>query len=133
MKVVDERRLYSAKRRACWHARASPALPDAERSGAAPRQDATLGATAGAAPHGDRSQAKTGRIDRRAQIGARRSARNRAVYGTHGTKLGLGQPSMPTRNKGNMGLPARWRHYHGAYYYRVPPGLESQWDGRTQY
>jgi integrase len=40
---------------------------------------------------------------------------------------------MPKRNKGNKGLPSRWRHYHGAYYYRVPPGLESQWDGRKQY
>jgi integrase len=40
---------------------------------------------------------------------------------------------MPKRNKGNRGLPARWRHYHGAYYYRVPPGLESQWDGHKQY
>jgi hypothetical protein len=40
---------------------------------------------------------------------------------------------MPTRNKGNRGLPARWRHYHGAYYYRVPPGLEPLWDGHKQY
>src|ERR1700683_2709105 len=37
------------------------------------------------------------------------------------------------RNKGNQGLPARWRHRHGAYYYRVPPGLESQWDGGKEY
>jgi integrase len=37
------------------------------------------------------------------------------------------------RNKENTGLPARWRHYHGAYFYRVPPGLESQWEGRRQF
>jgi integrase len=37
------------------------------------------------------------------------------------------------RNKENTGLPARWRHYHGAYFYRVPPGLESQWGGRKQF
>jgi integrase len=37
------------------------------------------------------------------------------------------------RLKENMGLPARWRHYHGAYYYQVPRGHEGQWDGRKQY
>ncbi len=37
------------------------------------------------------------------------------------------------RHKRNQGLPARWRLYHGAYYYRVPPGLEPQWDGLTEY
>ena len=37
------------------------------------------------------------------------------------------------RLKENMGLPARWRRYHGAYYYQVPRGLEGQWDGRKQY
>jgi integrase len=37
------------------------------------------------------------------------------------------------RNKRNQGLPARWRYYHGAYYYQVPPGLEAQWDGRKQF
>jgi integrase len=37
------------------------------------------------------------------------------------------------RTKENRGLPARWRQYHGAYYYQVPPGQESQWDGRTQF
>lgn len=31
------------------------------------------------------------------------------------------------------GLPSRWRYRSGAYYYRVPPGLEFQWDGRTEY
>lgn len=33
----------------------------------------------------------------------------------------------------NQGLPARWRHYHGAYYYLVPPGLEAKWDGKKQF
>jgi hypothetical protein len=37
------------------------------------------------------------------------------------------------RKKENQGLPARWRRYHGAYFYQVPPGLESQWDGRKQF
>lgn len=34
------------------------------------------------------------------------------------------------RNKINQGLPKRWRQYHGAFYYRVPPGLESQWNNK---
>ena len=34
------------------------------------------------------------------------------------------------RKPENKGLPARWRHLHGAYYYAVPPGLEPQWDGK---
>lgn len=37
------------------------------------------------------------------------------------------------RNKENLGLPARWRFYHGAYYYHVPPGYEPQWGGKKQY
>ena len=37
------------------------------------------------------------------------------------------------RSPENRGLPARWRLYHGAYYYFVPPGLESLWDGKKQY
>lgn len=37
------------------------------------------------------------------------------------------------RNCENRGLPSRWRHFHGAYYYRVPSGLESKWDGKTQF
>lgn len=37
------------------------------------------------------------------------------------------------RTKDNQGLPARWRKYHGAYFYRVPPGLESLWDGKKQF
>jgi integrase len=40
---------------------------------------------------------------------------------------------MRKRHKRNQGLPARWRYKHGAYFYRVPPGLESQWDGQTEY
>jgi len=30
----------------------------------------------------------------------------------------------------NQGLPRRWRHTHGAYYYNVPPGLEPLWDNK---
>ena len=41
---------------------------------------------------------------------------------------------MPrARNKENHGLPARWRHRNGAYYYQVPPGLESMWDGKKEF
>ncbi|MCO6440978.1 MAG: hypothetical protein J5I81_07825 [Nitrococcus mobilis] len=32
------------------------------------------------------------------------------------------------RNTENVGLPKRWTLKHGAYYYRVPPGQEHQWD-----
>lgn len=34
------------------------------------------------------------------------------------------------RKKENKGLPSRWRHVHGAYYYQVPKGLEEAWDGK---
>jgi len=34
------------------------------------------------------------------------------------------------RNKENRGLPARWKVAHGAYYYNVPIGHESSWDGK---
>lgn len=37
------------------------------------------------------------------------------------------------RNKENKGLPVRWRQIHGAYYYRVPEGLEGAWDGKKQF
>jgi len=38
---------------------------------------------------------------------------------------------MPrARKPENKGLPARWRHTHGAYYYQVPPGQEGAWDGK---
>lgn len=30
----------------------------------------------------------------------------------------------------NKGLPERWRFAHGAYYYQVPIGFESKWDGK---
>lgn len=33
----------------------------------------------------------------------------------------------------NRGLPARWQFTHGAYYYRVPPGLETLWDGKKRF
>ena len=39
----------------------------------------------------------------------------------------------PKRNKENAGLPTRWKLQHGAYYYRVPPGLESMWDGKKMF
>lgn len=38
--------------------------------------------------------------------------------------------SPRARSPENRGLPARWRHVHGAYYYQVPPGLEHRWDGK---
>ena len=37
------------------------------------------------------------------------------------------------RLKVNNGLPKRWQFNHGAYYYRVPAGLESQWDGKKRF
>jgi|SRR5450830_126268 len=37
------------------------------------------------------------------------------------------------RLKENKGLPKRWAFYHNAYYYRVPPGLESYWDNKTKF
>ena len=37
------------------------------------------------------------------------------------------------RNPENAGLPARWRHVHGAYYYQVPLGLEPFWDNKKTY
>ena len=37
------------------------------------------------------------------------------------------------RNQENRGLPTRWRHRYGAYYYQVPPGLEMLWDGKKEF
>ena len=37
------------------------------------------------------------------------------------------------RSKQNQGLPTRWRHVHGAYYYQVPRGLEYLWDGKKTF
>lgn len=37
------------------------------------------------------------------------------------------------RSKQNQGLPARWKFEHGAYFYRVPPGLEAMWDGKKTF
>jgi integrase len=34
------------------------------------------------------------------------------------------------RNPENKGFPPRWRALHGAIYYRVPKGLEYQWDNK---
>jgi len=33
----------------------------------------------------------------------------------------------------NKPLPRRWRRKHGAFFYRVPPGLESLWDGKSEF
>jgi integrase len=35
------------------------------------------------------------------------------------------------RNAENRGLPARWVHKHGGYYYLPLPGLRHLWDGKT--
>lgn len=41
---------------------------------------------------------------------------------------------MPKPRKSeNDGLPTRWQFTHGAYYYRVPPGLEPLWDGKKRF
>lgn len=41
---------------------------------------------------------------------------------------------MPRQRKPeNRGLPTRWDFAHGAYYYRVPPGLEHLWDGYKRF
>jgi integrase len=37
------------------------------------------------------------------------------------------------RNPENKGLPCRWKYQHGAYYYRVPPGLEYLWEGKQMF
>ena len=37
------------------------------------------------------------------------------------------------RNRENRALPRGWRHYHGAYWYRVPEAARAAWDGRTQF
>jgi integrase len=37
------------------------------------------------------------------------------------------------RRPENRGLPARWQLTHGAYYYRVKPGLEALWDGKRRF
>lgn len=34
------------------------------------------------------------------------------------------------RNSENKGLPPRWTNLHGAYYFYVPKGMESYWDGK---
>ncbi|TFW08730.1 integrase [Oxalobacteraceae bacterium OM1] len=41
---------------------------------------------------------------------------------------------MPrVRRPENRGLPLRWRFDHGAYYYQVPLGCESAWDGKRTF
>ena len=41
--------------------------------------------------------------------------------------------SPKPKRKENKSLPARWRIKHGAYYYRVPKGLEHQWDNKKEF
>lgn len=41
---------------------------------------------------------------------------------------------MPrARKPENKGLPSRWRFTHGAYFYQVPVGQESSWDGKQTF
>lgn len=41
---------------------------------------------------------------------------------------------MPrARKPENAGLPKRWRHTHGGYYYQVPVGHESAWGGKRMF
>lgn len=37
------------------------------------------------------------------------------------------------RNPENAGLPKRWKHEHGAYFYQVPKGQEAAWDGKRKF
>jgi len=37
------------------------------------------------------------------------------------------------RNREHKGLPVGWRYKNGAYRYRVPPGQEHLWDGKTEF
>jgi integrase len=37
------------------------------------------------------------------------------------------------RKPEHRSLPARWRFKHGAYYFRVPRGLEAEWDGKQEF
>lgn len=41
-------------------------------------------------------------------------------------------PRKRTRPE-NRGLPARWRHRHGAFFYDVPTHLRHLWDGKREY
>lgn len=41
--------------------------------------------------------------------------------------------SPKKRNPENKGLPERWRYRRGAYYYRVPLGMESHWGGKKEF
>lgn len=42
-------------------------------------------------------------------------------------------PARNKRSRENDGLPKRWRFKHGAYFYRVPAGLERLWDGKKEF
>lgn len=63
---------------------------------------------------------------------SRRLATNEKLNHT-GTKSPIGAPLPKTRSPENRGLPNRWQFTHGAYYYRVPPGLEHLWDGYKRF
>lgn len=41
--------------------------------------------------------------------------------------------SPKPRNPENKALPSRWRHKHGAYYFRVPERAKHLWDGKTEF
>ena len=41
---------------------------------------------------------------------------------------------MPKKRRPeNKGLPVRWQFTHGAYYFRVPPGLEHRWENKKRF
>lgn len=41
---------------------------------------------------------------------------------------------MPrARRKVNRSLPVRWTYRHGAYYFRIPPGMSHLWGGKKSY
>jgi integrase len=42
-------------------------------------------------------------------------------------------PDKRIRNNENKGLHKGWRYRYGAYYYRVPRGMESRWDDKKEY
>src|SRR6185437_9030506 len=37
------------------------------------------------------------------------------------------------RNPENEGLPRRWKHEHGAYYYQVPAKIKHLWGGKAKF
>lgn len=45
----------------------------------------------------------------------------------------MNQTGRRCRRPENRGLPVRWQWHNGAFYYRVPPGLEAAWDGKKRF